>query len=134
MAKFGKGGFGGSSKSNSGFGRNSGGNSRGNFGGGSSFGRNSDQGGNRNQGGGNGGKFMHVGDVTVSKSSIENLGQEVVSQLKDTKMKLWFKPYFRKGTNSLTLTRDSRLLISFDNFEKAPDFVVAKVSIVADDE
>lgn len=134
MNKFGKGGFGKGNKT-SGFGRSSGSGfgskSRG-FGSNNSEDRGGEQksyGSNR----GDGPKFISVGDVTVSKSSIEAMGEEVIDQLKDSKMKLWFKPYFRKGTNSLILTRNSKLLISFDNFEKAPDFVVAKVSIVAEE-
>jgi hypothetical protein len=137
MSKFGNksssGKFGNSGKFGGGSGRSSGG-----------FGknRNSDDGDDRrssgrsnNRGGGRGGdsNLKRVGSVTVAKSVVEQQGDGVIQDLKDSGLKLWLKFYLPKGTNSMTVTNDTKLLINFRENEKAPEFVVADVQVQLED-
>lgn len=136
MSRFGRG----NDRNNGGYSRNAsggrsggGGYSRGNSGGsqrssGGGFGNK-----NRKQGNDNG-KFARIGSVVVAKGSVEKIGDQIVDELKDSGIQLWIQPFFNKGVNSVTINKDSKILVSLQAVKGAPDFVVGKVSVVVEDQ
>jgi hypothetical protein len=130
MSKFG------GNKGRSRFGGNGGGsgNNSGGNGGGQNRRSGGGYGGNRGgSGGGNGGQkeyaFLRLGDLTVAKSTVEEQGQEIVENLKDSNARLWLKIYLPKGTNEITLQNGDRVMVTLQKVPKAPDFVVGRASI-----
>lgn len=74
-------------------------------------------------------QFTRIGSVTVTKKTVENLGDEVLNDLKGSGIQLWAEIFLKQGVDAMNLRHGDKVLISLKDVEGAPDFVVGTLSI-----
>ena len=85
-----------------------------------------------NSGGGGQSNFSRIGSVTLTKSAAEKLGsklEETKAEIKNSELKMTLGFYLPKGVKELTITNDTKLYLSFEEVEGAPEFVLGRILI-----
>lgn len=132
MGKFG------ANRGGGGFRRNSGGGDREESRGGSSRGGGFSRGGNRG-GGRSGGKknnddALKLGDISVSERVIEEVGDDVVDNLRDANIGMYVKIYPPKGVDEITIKRGDYLNIRLCKSKYGKERTVGFVTVSQSDE
>lgn len=132
MGKFG------ANRGGGGFRRNNGGGDREESRGGSSRGGGFSRGGNRG-GGRSGGKksnddALKLGDISVSERVIEEVGDDVVDNLRDANIGMYVKIYPPKGVDEITIKRGDYLNIRLCKSKYGKERTVGFVTVSQSDE
>lgn len=77
--------------------------------------------------------FVRVGSVTVTKKSIEKMGDELKDHFLEAEgatISIGF--FLPKGVQSMEITNNTKMFINFGQNENSPDFVIGSVSVLED--